>query len=54
LIRKVHELLCEQGRRERIIWFSLAEDINQTLRTFDPSIPTIVSVASMLKVRGGG
>lgn len=54
LIRKVHEMICHQGRRDRVVWFSLAEDINQALRAFDPSIPTIVSVAAMLKVRRSG
>ena len=35
------------------MWFSLVEEINQALRRYDPTIPTIVSVASMLKVSNG-
>lgn len=53
LIRKVHDAICKQGRKDRVIWFSLAEDINQALRAYDSSIPNIVSVGSMLKVRAG-
>lgn len=49
----MYDLICEQGRKDRVIWFSLVEEINQALRRYDPTIPTIVSVASMLKVGEG-
>ena len=49
----MHDLICEGGRKEHVMWFSLVEEINQALRRYDPTIPTIVSVASMLKVSNG-
>lgn len=53
LIRKVHDLIVEQGRKDKVMWFSLSEDINLALRAYDCSIPNINSVAGMLKVSHG-
>jgi len=50
LIRKVHDMILDAGRREQTIWFSLSENINADLRAYDPSIPNISSVLGMLKV----
>ncbi|KAM3577700.1 hypothetical protein VYU27_000573 [Nannochloropsis oceanica] len=49
LIRKVHDMILNKGRRDQTIWFSLAEDINADLRAYDPTIPNITSVLGMLK-----
>lgn len=49
LIQQVHDLLLVQGRHDRVMWFSLSEEINLALHAHDPTIPSITSVAGMLK-----
>lgn len=50
LIDKVHDLLKKHHRSDGVFWFSLIESINKKLRGKDKSIPTITSIAGMLKV----
>ena len=44
-------MVTRQDRKHKVIWFSLLEDTNRALRRYDPEIPSITSVTSMLKVR---
>ena len=50
LIDKVHEQLQKFQIKERVIWFSLKQNLNIKLRIKDPSIPNITSVLGMLKI----
>jgi glycerophosphoryl diester phosphodiesterase len=49
LIDKVHDLVVAGERNKAMYWFSLDEGINAKLRAKDSNIPTINSVAGMLK-----
>ena len=48
LIRLVHGLI-QPYAHERIVWFSLKTQINNKLRRYDPTIPTIVSAVETLQ-----
>lgn len=50
LIEAVHKILLESGKKDQVFWFSLQENINKKLRSFDRTIPTITSVPGMIKV----
>lgn len=50
LISKVDEILGKHKKQDSIFWFSLEDKINQKLREFNPSIPTITSIQSMLNI----
>ena len=50
LIDKVHEQVEKFKLKDRVIWFSLKQDLNIKLRLKDPSIPNITSVLGMLKI----
>jgi len=62
LIEKVYGLLVkhefivetdgyygEEGKRRRVIWFSLTTGVNGLLKIKNPSIPTITSVVALMK-----
>jgi len=50
LIDKVHEQIQTFQVKERVIWFSLKQNLNLKLRGKDPSIPNITSVVGMMKI----
>ena len=52
LVRKVHDLLSKYNRLDdhKDYWFSLTESINQRLHSYDPNIPRITSIMTMLKI----
>ena len=50
LTRDVRELIYKYNRNENTFWFSLDEKINKKLRKEDPSLPTITSIPTVLKV----
>lgn len=50
LINEVQRILKIKNRNKNIIWFSLDENINIKLRSFNSSIPTITSIIGMLKI----
>ena len=52
LLQTVHDLLRKYGRlgQRKDYWFSLIEPINKKLHKYDPSIPYITSIMSMLKI----
>lgn len=49
LVRAVHSIILESGKKQQVFWFSLNEKINCKLREMDPTIPTIVSIVGSLK-----
>jgi len=49
LVQKVFAAVADAGKVEGLVWFSLQEKINQTLREAHPEVPRITSVFSMIK-----
>jgi lysophospholipase D len=50
LISEVHRLIKAADRFDTVLWFSLKEKVNKSLRTFDSGLPTLTSVDNMLKI----
>ena len=50
LIAEVHRLIHEASRKHAVYWFSLKDSINNELRLFDPTLPTITSQMGVLRV----
>lgn len=50
LVKEVHRLLVESGKKHQVHWFSLNETIAKKLRSYDPTIPTVVSIQNMLMI----
>lgn len=49
LVRAVHRIVSDSGKKHQVFWFSLDEAINKKLRQMDPTIPTVVSIVGSLK-----
>lgn len=52
LVKAVHRIILDSGKKHQVFWFSLDEKINCKLRQMDPTIPTVVSITGSLKTLG--